>query len=126
MILNLFGGLIAVLAIGLPVAWVVSEFRGRLWIRLILGTISILLSFGIAVLVGSLERLQSNTWFGTVSEGLIDATIDELEAGNQDGVLRELKTLRREYSPTYENRAGYDVLVAEAVARMRAGSPPLP
>jgi len=118
--MNAFGILIGMLAIGVPIAWFASEFQGRRWLRLVLGSFAILLSLGVAAVVGSLERLNSNAWFGSASKNLVDATIAELEAGNRDGVLRSLKTLQQKYSPTYENRARYDVLIEEAVTQMRA------
>ncbi len=118
--MNAFGLFIVMLAIGVPIAWFASEFQGRRWLRLVLGSFAILLSFGVAAVVGSLERFNSNAWFGNASKNLVDATIAELEAGNRDGVLRSLKTLQKQYSPTYENRARYDVLIEETVTQMRA------
>lgn len=120
------GLLLAMLLIGVPIAWFVSEFQGRRWLRLILGSFAILLSFGVAALVGWAERFNSNAWFGVASKDLIDTTISELEAGNREGVLRSLKTLQLDYSPTYENRARYDVLVEQTVAQMRSSRPQTP
>jgi hypothetical protein len=114
------GFLVAMLLLGVPITWFVAEFQGRRWLRLILGSFAILLSFGVAALVGSAERFNSNAWFGLASKNLIDTTIVELEAGNGEGVLRSLKTLQQDYSPTYEHRARYDVLIEHAVAQMRS------
>ncbi len=116
-----FAVLIIALAIGVPIAWFASEFQTRRWLRLSLGCLAILLSFAVAVLVGSVERFNSNAWFSVASQELVDATVTELEAGNRDGVLRSLKILQQKYQPTYENRARYDALVAETVAEMHAG-----
>lgn len=113
------GLLVAMLLVGVPIAWFAAEFQGRRWLRLVLGSVAILLSFGVAALVGWAERFNSNAWFGGASKSLIDTTIAELESGNREGVLRSLKTLQREYSPTYENRARYDVRIEQTVARMR-------
>ena len=110
------------LVVSVPIAWFVSEFQNRRWPRLVLGCFAILSSFGVAGVVGSLERLNSNVWFGSASKELIDATIAELDAGNEDRVLQSLKVLQQKYSPTYENRARYDVLIRETVAQMQAGS----
>ena len=85
-----------------------------------MGTSAILLSFAIAAFVGGMERFNSNAWFGSATKDLIDVTVAELEAGNQERVLRSLKDLQGRYAPTYENRARYDVLVEEAVKRMRS------
>lgn len=117
-----FWSLIAMLVMSVPIAWFASEFQGRRWVRLVLGSSAILLSFGLAALVGSLERLNSNAWYGHAAKNLVDATIAELETGNRDGVLRSLKTLQQKYTPTYENRANFDVLVEGAVTQMRAGT----
>jgi hypothetical protein len=115
-----FGLLIGVLVICVPIAWFVAEFQDRRWLRLILGSFAILLSFGVAALVGWAERFISNAWFSEASKNLVDATIAELEAGNREGVIRSLKSLQKTYSPTYENRARYDVLIEETVTQMRS------
>ena len=118
--------LIGTLAIGVPIAWFASEFQARRWLRLSLGSFAILLSFGIAALAGSLERFNSNAWFGAASKDLVDVTVAELEAGNRDGVLRSLKKLQQKYQPTYENRARYDFLIKETLAEMRTSPRPPP
>jgi hypothetical protein len=119
--MTLPGLLVATLLLGVPIAWFLAEFHDRRWLRLVLGCSAILLSFGVAALVGRAERFNSNAWFGGASKNLIDTTIAELEAGNQEGVLRSLRALQQEYSPTYENRARYDVLIEQTVAQMRSG-----
>jgi len=73
------------------------------------------MSFGVAWIVGSLDRLDSNTWFGAATKDLIQNTIVELENGNDERVLTELRVLRSKFHPTYESRADYDKLVAEYV-----------
>jgi hypothetical protein len=118
--LNTLGLLVLLLVVAVPIAWFASEFQDRRWLRLALGTLAILLSFGVAALVGSLERFNSNAWFGTATKELIDAAVTELEAGNRARVLRSLKDLRARYAPTYENRARYDMLVQEVVKEMRS------
>ncbi|MDR3619357.1 MAG: hypothetical protein P4L85_08400 [Paludisphaera borealis] len=118
------GVFIALLALGVPVVWFASEFQERRWLRLLLGSISIILSIFVAVVVGSAERFNSNAWFSTASKSLMNATVEELEAGNNDRVIRALKRLQEKYHPTYENRARYDVLVEETIVEM--GRPPTP
>jgi hypothetical protein len=119
--MNAFAIISIVLCIGFPIAWFASEFQGRRWLRLVLGCLAtIVLNCGIAAVFISFERFNSNSWFGNASKELVDATVAELEAGNEDGVLRALKAMQQKYSPTYENRARYDDLVKETVAQMRA------
>jgi len=108
-----------ILVVATPMAWAASEFQDRRWLRLTLGSLAISFCFGVAFLVGSLDRLNSNAWFGSASRQLVDTTVSELEAGRQQHVLESLKQLQNDFAPTYENRARYDVLVNEAVERMR-------
>jgi hypothetical protein len=120
--MNAFAIVIIVVCTGLPIAWFASEYQERRWLRLVLGCLTtIVLNCGIAAVFVSFERFNSNSWFGNASKELVDATVAELEAGNEDGVLRALKGMKQKYSPTYENRARYDVLVNETVTQMRAG-----
>jgi hypothetical protein len=110
------------LVAAVAVAWVVSEFQDRRWLRLLLGLCTLVLvvgGVGVAVTIG--ERLNTNAWYGGASGELIDATVAALEKGRTEEVLAELKRLREQFQPTYENRARYDRLVKEYVARLEAG-----
>jgi hypothetical protein len=102
---------IFILTIAIPACWLVSEFQSRKEIRITLGILSIAMSFGIAWIVGSLERLNSNSWYGAATKDFIQNTIVELEDGNSERVLNELRVLRSQFHPTYETRADYDKLV---------------
>lgn len=102
-----------------PIAWFVSEFKSPRWVRLSLGLATFFLSFGLAFLVGSLNTLNYNAWFGSASKELIDETINGLESGKQERVLIALKVLQKKYQPTYENRARYDELVQETIDLMK-------
>lgn len=64
-------GLILFLVIAVPLAWLASEFQPRTEIRIALGIAAIAMSFGVAWIVGSLERLNSNIWFGSATKDLI-------------------------------------------------------
>jgi hypothetical protein len=109
---------VLILTIALPIAWFVSEFDDRRWLRILCGVLALSMSFGVAYLAGSLDRLNSNAWFGAASADLIDATVHELENGDPELVVSELKALREQFHPTYENRARYDVLVWEYVTSL--------
>ena len=112
--------LILLIVITLPIAWFSSEFSPKRWLRLTLGIGALLSSFGVAYLAGSLEMFSANAWFGSATKALVDTTVTELERGNTQQVLMSLKQLQEQYHPNYEQRSRYDVLVEEAVQRMKA------
>jgi len=119
------GALAAVVPIWLLVAtsigaWIASEFQSRRWLRLLLGIWALLMCFPVAFSVGMIAMFRANAWFGTATDRLIKATVSELEKGNVDTVVTELKELSSQYRPTYEDRARYDMLVEEAVSRMQS------
>ena len=115
--------LVVFVVVAVPLAWLVSEFQGRTWLRTALGVAAIGMSYFVAFVVGSLTRLDYNVNYGTASAELIQTVIANLEGGNEENLLRELKSLKAQYQPTYENRANYDGLVNDFVSRM-AASPP--
>ena len=118
--------IVLIAVIGFPIGWLISEFRGGRGLRLTLGCLALLMSFGVAFILGSLERLNSNAWFTSASKKLIDASISELEAGHTDHVLDALRQLQSEFRPTYENRGRYDKYVEQAVSRMKSSRIPQP
>lgn len=108
------------LVVLLPIGWLASEFHDNRSVRITLGILAIAMSFFVAFVVGSLEQLRSNTYFGDASKNLIETTLTELEAGNSEQVLDRLKKLQDKYHPTYETRASYKELVDEYVAHFTA------
>lgn len=106
------------LVVACPVAWLISEFQSRRGIRIGLGLAALATSFLLAAGVGSFERFNSNAWFGEASKNLIDTTIDEIERGDTERLLKELKALQEQYQPTYEHRARYDELIKEFLSRL--------
>ncbi len=111
--------LILFAVIGLPVAWLVAEVRGKRPARITLGVLAILCSFGVAVIIGMLSELNYNAWYGGATKDLIDTTVTQIEDGQFDRVMTVLRSLNRQYRPTYENRANYRELVEDATARMK-------
>lgn len=110
----------ALIIIGLPIAWFISEFKAKnRAIRCALGILAILCSFAVAWMTAQLMRLSYNAWYGFSSKMLIETTIEKLEAGDTETVLKELKILQKEYKPTDENRAHFDELVRQTVKRMQ-------
>ncbi len=55
--------LILLLVVVLPISWLVSEFYDNRSARILLGIAAIVMSFGVAWIVGKLDRLQSNIYF---------------------------------------------------------------
>jgi hypothetical protein len=115
-------GFVVILCISLALAWLASEFQDRRWIRIALGCCALGVCLPVAhtagKAMGSLERFNSNAWYGSASKGLIDTTLVELEAGNTEKVIRELKVLQSDFLPTKEDRARYDHLVYDYVTRL--------
>ena len=103
--------LILGLVIAFPIVWLISEFYDNRGARIAFGLCAIAMSFGVAWIVGSLDRLQSNIYFSEATKNLIQNTIIELENEKSDVVLIELRKLRDDFRPTYETRDDYDVLV---------------
>ena len=100
-------------------AWLNSEFKvTKRWIRITLGCIAILCSWGIAVMAAQIVRLNYNIWYSGATNKLITATVKKLEAGKNDLVIEELKKLQEQLHVTYEFRGNYDELVREAVKDM--------
>ena len=112
--------LIVVLLIVVPIGWLISESQSRVWLRITLGIAAIGMSYFVAFVIGSLLRLNYNANYGSASADLVETVIANVESGNEDGLLRELKRLKEEFHPTYENEANYDKLVKSFISRMEA------
>lgn len=118
--MNLGLFLTLVIVVLIPIAWLVSEFFSSLGLRITLGLLAILCSFGVASVIGMLSELNYNAWYGAATKDLIDTTVAEIEDGELDRVMTVLRSVSRQYQPTYEDTpAKYRSLVAEAAARMR-------
>jgi hypothetical protein len=111
--------IVLLIVIGLPIAWLVSEFCKRRPLRIVLGLAAIASAMGVAYLVGHFSRFNYNAWYGGASKDLIDTAVTQIEDGNVDRVMSILRRLNLDYQPTYENRAHYDELVNEAVLQMK-------
>ena len=61
--------------------WVVAEFRWSRNTRLGLGAAAILICVSLSFVAGAtLDRVNSNLWFGGITYELVDASVGELEA----------------------------------------------
>jgi len=128
MIFTVMAGLVAIVVLAISLAWLASEFQSRKEIRIGLGVTSLAMSFGVAWIAGSaagsFQIWNANAWYGAASKDLIENTIAELENGNVDQVLTELRVLNSKLEPGYETKADYDKLVA-AYAYAISDSPSL-
>jgi hypothetical protein len=112
------------IAIGLSLAWLVSEFYPYRGVRILLA-VGLLMFATFVSCVGTdlLCRFQYNAWYGSASADLIDTTIAEIEAGRSQALLPRLKELRESFRPTYENRNHYDEKVAQFVRQVQLQRP---
>lgn len=107
--------LVVFLIFALPIAWFVSEFQDRKSIRITLGIAAISMCYAVAWVMGSLTFMNANSSFRAASKDLIQNTIVELERGNTERVIVELKKLRSRFEPSYETNDDFDVKVADYV-----------
>jgi len=118
--MSALGFLLLAVIIALPIAWLVSEFRGSRPLRIVLGVLAVTVTtFCVSALSTTLTGFNYNAWYGGATKDLIDASLVQIEDGHQDRVLKVWRGLNAQYQPTYENRAGYLELAADATARIR-------
>ncbi len=114
------GFLLIAIIIVLPIAWLVSEFRGNRTLRITLRVLAIgVMETCIWALSSVLTRFNYNAWYGGATGDLIRTSLLPIEDGHLDRVLKVWRGLDQQYQPTYENRAGYRELMEEATRRMR-------
>jgi hypothetical protein len=101
--------LILLIVIGLPIAWLASEFGTYRGLRVALGLAAVASAMGVAYIVGHLSHFNYNAWYGGASKDLVDTMISEVEDGNIDRVMSVLRRLDLDYQPTYDFRGGRPV-----------------
>jgi hypothetical protein len=109
--------IIIVLAI-CPLFWLAAEFQSRIWLRIVLGLGGMAGAFVVSNLLTISQKFEANSYYGFTSKELIESTIDALKNGKSEEVLHELRTLNKEYIPTYENKANYQELVRDYSQRL--------
>tara|TARA_B100000609_G_C16903240_1_gene275675 strand:+ start:89 stop:472 length:384 start_codon:yes stop_codon:yes gene_type:complete len=120
---NIFVLLAILMIIAVPILWVVAEFKSKKrWVRITLGSLSILCLWGVAFVAAQIVRLDYNIWYSDATKKLISASVEKLEQGRVDSVIKDLSQLRDQIQPTYERKGNYDELVAQTVERMNASS----
>lgn len=120
----LFGIFLLAVIVALPIAWLISEFRGGRALRILLGVLAMGIGMLCAWALNSvLTRFNYNAWYGGATGDLISTSLQQIEDGQLDRVLTVWRALNQQYQPTYENRARYRELVEEATRRMRGVTP---
>jgi hypothetical protein len=118
------GFLLIAIIVALPLAWLASEFRGGRTLRIILGILAIgVMATCIWALSTVVTRFNYNAWYGGATADLISTSLQQIEDGHLERVLKVWRGLDQQYHPTYENRARYRELVEEATRRMRGDMP---
>ncbi len=112
------------IAVALPIAWLAAEFRGSRTLRITLGILSIgIITTCAWVLTSAVTRFNYNAWYGGATGDLISTSLEQIEDGHLDRVLKVWRGLDQLYHPTYENRAKYRELVEDATRRMTGEKP---
>ena len=102
----------------LPVCWIVAELRGSPGVRRLLGVATILWSFGVPGLTGTLTQFNANSYFTASTKDLLEASVQQLRAGRSEVVLREWARADEAFVPTYENRGRYALIDRQAIDGM--------
>jgi len=115
--------LIAIIVV-LPIAWLVAEFRGGRTLRMTLGILAIgIIATCVWALTSVPTRFNYNAWYGGATGDPISTSLQQIEDGHLDRVLRVWRELDQQYQPTYENQAHYRELVEDANRRMKGERP---
>ncbi|WP_299467029.1 hypothetical protein [uncultured Gimesia sp.] len=113
---------IFILAVGLPVAWLLSEFQPRRWLRILLGLAALLMTVYLSHAFSIFDRLNYNTMYSEASAKLIDTTIVEIEAGRSNEFLSELRILRSKFRPSFKS-VDYNELVNQFAIEVKEKHP---
>ena len=85
--MSVIGYILVLVVILLPIAWLISVFKGEKGTQCVLGSMAILSSFCVAILVGELNKFNYNAWYGSATKSLIDTSIEVLEKGETEKVI---------------------------------------
>ncbi len=103
----------------LPLAWLLSEAQHRRWVSVVLGVSAITVCSFVGYGVGTIPLVfQLNTEFTGASRELIDVIVDQLEAGNGEQVLSNLKSIQPAVYENYENYPRYTEVVDKFVEKL--------
>ena len=119
--------ILPIITILIAISWFISEFTTKKkWLRCLLG-ISALILCAISIeqwtaISSILKKFNYNAYYGFASKQLVNTTIERLESGETETVLKSLKKLQEDFRPTYETKADYCELVSKAVKDMNTTS----
>ena len=110
---------VLIIIVVLPIAWLISECKSdKRSVRCTLGIFAILSCLGVVWITSQFLRLSYNAWYGSAAKSLIDASVERLDAGDSQTVLRELSGLQQTFRPIYENKAHFDKLAAQTAKKI--------
>ena len=87
-------------------------------IRMGLAIASFLWACTMFKMAGWVEGLNRNIWYSKAASGLIKASIEGLEDGRSDQVLKEMKIINENLKVTYESKGNFKDLADEASERL--------
>ena len=105
--------------LAIAAGWVFADLRAMPRMRRVLGAAMVLMLVASVAYQRIAERFSANAYFTSAAQKLMDESIQGLENGRQDAVLREWRRARQKFGATYENRGAFAEVVAAAVAGMR-------
>ena len=111
--------LIVAIAAAMPLVWLAAEFQSRVWLRIILGLGAMLGVIGLAFFAMVGVHFETNSYYSFTSQEFIESTIDGLQNGKSDLVLKELKSLNKKFVPTYESSNQYQELIRAYSKRLK-------
>jgi len=113
------------LFVAVPISWLVSEFWNHRSLRIILGIAAIATTtFCVCETRCMLDRISYNECFSRATKNLVQTSIEQIEAGHSDRVLKVWRDVNARYYPSYEEPpAGYVKLVETATAQMKGDVP---
>lgn len=112
--------LLLIATVILPIAWLASEAQSRRWLSVVLGVCAIGVCSFVAYGAGRIPLVfQLNTEFTGASRKLIDTVVEQLEDGQCDKVLAELKSIQPSVYENYENYPRYTEIVDKLIAKLK-------
>ena len=92
-------------------------------IRMGLAVASFLWACTMFKMAGWAEGLNRNIWYSKAASGLIKASIEGLEDGRSDQVLKEMKIINENLDVTYESKGNFKNLADDASERLNNTKP---